>query len=230
MYFCIMKANLNFTKGEWVAAMTLLAVTIASYLFYYLYDGHRKPPIDPSEYASIFTEFEQEQERLNDSAAQARTSFHSSKKHYEGRDTLPRKGKQRLYDIVKIDVNSCDSTDLTAVPGFGSKRAARLVEYRDKLGGFHSLSQLREVYVLQNMDEKIWNTYLTVSPNKIRKINVNTATYQELIRHPYFDAYLTKTILNYRQKNGKISSLEQLQRITHAYPELIEKLKPYLEF
>lgn len=225
-----MKTNLNFTKGEWVAAMTLLAVTLASYLFYYLYDGHRKPPFNPSEYASAFTEFEQEQQRLSDSAASAKSRFHPSNRPYEGRDTQPRKARQRLYDIVKIDINSCDSTDLTAVPGFGSKRAARLVEYRDKLGGFHSLSQLREVYVLQNMDEEIWNTYLAVNPNGIHKININTATYQELIRHPYFDAYLSKTILNYRQKNGKISSLEQLQRITHAYPELIEKLKPYLAF
>lgn len=213
-----------------MAAMTLLALTLASYLFYYLYDGHRKPPYDPSEYAAAFTKFELEQQRMSDSAAAARGGKYFASRHYEGRDTQPRKGKPRLYDIVKIDVNSCDSIELTAVPGFGIKRAARLVEYREKLGGFHSLSQLREVYVLQNMDEEIWFTYLTVNPNKIRKIDINTATYQELIRHPYFDAYLTKTILNYRQKNGSITSLEQLQRITHAYPELIEKLKPYLVF
>lgn len=225
-----MKTNLNFTKGEWVAAMTLLAVTLASYLFYYMYDDRRKTPFDPTELAATFTNFEIEQKRLSDSAAATRASTHLSNRHFEGRDTQPRKGKQRLYDIVKIDVNNCDSTDLTIVPGFGSKRAARLVEYRNKLGGFHSLSQLREVYVLKDMDEDIWNTYLTVTPNKIRKININTATYQEMIRHPYFDAYLTKTILNYRQKNGVITSLEEFQRITHAYPELIEKLKPYLEF
>jgi len=213
-----------------VAAMILLAVILASYLFYYLYDGHREPPYDPSEYAALFTAFEQEQQRLSDSAEAARAGRHGRHWQYDSRDTQPKQRKQRLYDIVKIELNSCDSTDLTVVPGFGSKRAARLVEYRDRLGGFHSFSQLREVYVLQNMDEEIWNTYLTINTSKITKININTATYQEIIKHPYFDAYLTKTILNYRQKNGRITSPEQLQRITHAYPELMEKLKPYLEY
>ena len=64
----------------------------------------------------------------------------------------------------------------------------------------------------------------------IKKLNVNTATYQELVAHPYIDAYLTKLIIHYRERNGPIRDLDELQRITHAYPELIEKLRPYIVF
>ena len=61
-------------------------------------------------------------------------------------------------------------------------------------------------------------------------MNVNTASYQELVSHPYFDAYLTKLILRHREKNGPIRNLDELQQITHAYPDLIEKLRPYICF
>ena len=138
--------------------------------------------------------------------------------------------REPMYEIVKINLNHCDSTDITVVPMFGSKRAARLVEYRDKLGGFHSLSQLREVFVLQDIPMDLLEKYFVVHPADIRKININTATYKEMVNHPYFDAYLTKTILNYRSRNGDITSFEELQQITHAYPELMEKLRWYVVF
>ena len=110
------------------------------------------------------------------------------------------------------------------------KRAQKLVEYRERLGGFHSFSQLQEVYVLQNVDLNLCEKYFTLSPTAIRKIHINTATYKQLIAHPYIDAYLTKTIISYREKNGPIHNMEEFQQVTHAYQELVEKLRPYLAF
>ena len=135
-----------------------------------------------------------------------------------------------MYEIVKIDLNSCDTNELVTVPQFGSKRAAKLVEYRDKLGGFNSISQLQEVYILQNIDTVKLKDYLYINKQKIKKLNINTATYQELVSHPYIDSYLTKLIIHHRERNGPIGDLDELQRITHAYPELIEKLRPYVSF
>ena len=228
-----MKKDLHFTSGEKMAALTLLAFILVSYLVYYLYDGAKESPINTDKYAASFLAFEKEQSRLADSLEMAR--LHRYDNAYNGNrsyDTSKgRKYSQRqLYDIVKIDLNHCDSTDIMVVPQFGSKRAARLVEYRDRLGGFYSLSQLKEVYVLQNVDDELLQKYFVVYASDVRKLNVNTATYKDLISHPYFDAYLTKTILNYRQKNGKISSINELQKVTHAYPELMEKLKYYVSF
>ena len=55
-------------------------------------------------------------------------------------------------------------------------------------------------------------------------------SYNELKLHPYFDAYLAKTVVSYREKNGKIRNLAEFQKITHAYQELMDKLSPYLSF
>ena len=224
-----MKTKFNFTGGEWIASLILAGFILFCYLFYFLYDGRTKPSTDMAQYAAVFEAFNQRQDRIRDSLAMVRRNSYPN--HLGMGDTVPRKAaKQPMYEIVKIDLNRCDSADITVVPMFGIKRAARLVEYRDKLGGFHSLEQLREVFVLQDIPMDLLEKYFIVHPADIRKININTATYKEMVSHPYFDAYLTKTILNYRSRNGDITSFDELQRITHAYPELMERLRWYVVF
>ena len=183
-------------------------------------------------YAAQFESFNQQQALLSDSLAKTKAArWHPD---WSAPPDTTRKravdARKPLYDIVRIDINRCDTDDIVVVPLFGSKRAARLVEYRDRLGGFYSLEQIREVYVLQDMDMEHVAKYFTLRPGDVRKININTASYKELVSHPYFDAYLAKTILNFREKHGKIDSFEQLQQITHAYPELMEKLRHYIVF
>ena len=224
-----MKTKFNFTGGEWAASLILAGFILFCYLFYFLYEGKKRPSTDMTQYAAVFEAFNQRQDLIRDSLAMVRRN--SCPNHSGTGDTVPRKAaKQPMYEIVKIDLNRCDSADITVVPMFGIKRAARLVEYRDRLGGFHSLEQLREVFVLQDIPMDLLEKYFIVHPADIRKININTATYKEMVSHPYFDAYLTKTILNYRTKNGDITSFDELQRITHAYPELMEKLRWYVVF
>ncbi len=231
-----MKTKLHFTRGEWAAALFLLTVILASNIFYFFYENRRKPPCDVHQYETLFQEFAQEQQRLSDSMSEARqqsrTQFHHKRPKIRSDTLLPlqKQARKPMYDIVKIDLNSCDTNDLLTVPQFGSKRAAKLVEYREKLGGFYCYAQLQEVYVMQNIDTNRLKDYLYINKHKIKKLNTNTATYKELVSHPYIDAYLTKLILQHREKNGSVRDLEELRQITHAYPELIEKLKPYLLF
>lgn len=231
-----MKTKIHFTRGEWAAALFLLTVILASNIFYFFYENNRKPPYDAHQYETLFQEFAQEQQRLSDSLETARqqnrAQFYNDRPNIRSDTLLPFQKQERkpLYDIVKVDLNSCDTNDLLTVPQFGSKRAAKLVEYREKLGGFYCYSQLQEVYVMQNIDTTRLKDYLFINKQKIKKLNINTATYKELVSHPYIDAYLTKLILQHREKNGPIRDLNELQQITHAYPELIEKLRPYIGF
>ena len=232
LYLCRMKTKLHFTRGEWAAALFLLTVMIASNIYYFCHQHSQKPSCNVHLYEAQFQEFALRQQQLADSLEAARQQSFTDQPRIRS-DTLPpfkQQERQPMYDIVKVDLNSCDTNDLLTVPQFGSKRAAKLVEYRDKLGGLHSFSQLQEVYVMQNIDTTKLKTYLYINKQKIKKLNINTATYQELVSHPYIDAYLTKLIVRHREKNGPIRDLDELQRITHAYPELIEKLRPYIIF
>ena len=129
-----------------------------------------------------------------------------------------------------MELKRADTSDIMRIPQFGSKRAQKIVEYRDKLGGFYSLAQLQEIYILQNINLEYVEKYFTADCKLIRKIDINQCDYKTLVSHPYFDSYLTKTILYYRQKNGPIRDMSQLRDITHIYAELEEKLQWYIEF
>ena len=89
---------------------------------------------------------------------------------------------------------------------------------------------MHEIYILQNVDLKYCEKYFYVNQQEIKKIHVNSASYKEMVSHPYFDAYLVKTILQYRSQNGKIKDLQEFRQVTHAYAELMQKLSPYLAF
>lgn len=234
-----MKNELNFTKGEWIASIVLLVLIIGSYLVYYLYDGHQKIPYSMDKYGSEFAAFSARQKYLQDSMdAICRSKGYQTRFRYDKYtgggvcDTFPpaKIQKKPMYEIVKLDLNRCDTSEIVNVPQFGSKRAAKLVEYRCRLGGFYSLSQVQEVYILQSVPMDLLEKYFYLNAKDIQKININTASYKEMMTHPYFDAYLAKTIVNYRSKNGNIQSLEELRQITHAYPELMDKLKHYVVF
>ena len=227
-----MKTKFHFTRGEWAAALLMLTIILASNIFYFFYEIPLKPSPDVHLYEAQFQQFALDQQRMEDSLSTLRQQAYA--RHSINRpDTLPPfKSQERkpMYEIIKIDLNSCDTNELVTVPQFGSKRAAKLIEYRDKLGGFNNISQLQEVYILQNIDTVKLKDYLYINKQKIKKLNINTATYQELVAHPYIDSYLTKLIIHHRERNGPIHDLDELQRITHAYPELIEKLRPYVAF
>lgn len=145
-------------------------------------------------------------------------------------DSLKKQPQKPQYTIVKVELNRADTSDIMRIPGFGSKRAQKIVEYREKLGGFYDLSQLKEIYILQNINLEYVKKYFTADRKLIQKIDLNQCDYKTLISHPYFDSYLTKTILNYRQKSGPIRDMAHLREITHIYAELEEKLVWYVEF
>ena len=233
----------HFTRGEWTAATILLFLIMAQLLFSVLYEARPAKPVDFTEFKELVAQFEARQQFIEDSLENARKEMYANRyqqnrKQYWGYDTskyrknipFEKQEKKPQYAIIKLELNNCDSTEIVVVPQFGTKRAQKLVEYREKLGGFYAFEQLKEVYVLQNIDVDFLKKYFTLNPSLIRKININSATYKELTAHPYIDSYLAKLIINYREKNGKFSSLEEVQKVTNAYQELVEKLRYYFEF
>jgi len=129
-----------------------------------------------------------------------------------------------------IDLNRCDSSALEALPGIGPVLSARIIKYRNLLGGYTDVSQLKEVYGLPEETYELVAKFLKADPGNVRKININTADYRQLIRMPYFDRYEVTSILRYRELQGRISGWEELLENKILLAEKIEKVKLYLEF
>ena len=131
------------------------------------------------------------------------------------------------YIPQHIDINKADTTVFIALPGIGSKLAARIIDYRTRLGGFRSINQVAETFGLQDSTFQKIKKYLVISDANVTKINLNTATAEQL-KMPYISYNLANVILNYRAQHGPFKSIEDLKKIMLVDEVLFEKLAPYL--
>ncbi|GAA4403949.1 helix-hairpin-helix domain-containing protein [Nibrella viscosa] len=131
--------------------------------------------------------------------------------------------------LVPFDINTADTTDLIRLKGIGSKLAVRIVKFRDALGGFVSEEQYRDIFGLDSLALTEMNRYAQVK-SPVQRLNINTATAEELDKHVYLSYRQAQVIVNYRNQHGPFTSLESLKPIRVLDAGTIEKLAPYLTF
>lgn len=143
-------------------------------------------------------------------------------------------GKPKKEDPVSrfklVRINTADSLDWLALPGIGPKLSGRILSYRHALGGFVAREQIREVYGLADSVYQQLLPMLELDQLEVRKIPVNSATQEELGRHPYIRWKLAQAIIQYRTANGSLKGMEDLGKIHLFDDALLKKLGPYCEF
>ena len=132
--------------------------------------------------------------------------------------------------IKPVELNSTDSLTLIGVPGIGPWRASKILRRREALGGYYRLNQLVEIKGFSDSLLQTWSGKLFVDSALIRKIKINTISFEEIQKHPYCWYGVGKSIVNYRSKNGPFHSAADLNKIYALRPEQIWKLAPYLSF
>lgn len=151
-----------------------------------------------------------------------RKSTHSDARWYKDSPLQP--------DELTIEINSADSFSFQVLPGIGPAFAARIVRFRERLGGFHHPLQLLQVY---GMDTNRFNGFagqLEVDTSLIRRIQVNLADYEELRQHPLIGNKLAGVIVRYREHHGPFEGITDLERIQVVNENFLRNIAPYLEF
>jgi len=143
-----------------------------------------------------------------------------------GDSIYSRNRKNRIEFTVEL--NSADTFELQRLRGIGPSFARRIVSYRQRLGGYIYKEQLLEVFGMDSSRYAALVPNIIVSPDSIRKIDLNNVTFKELLKHPYFPFELTKTIMIYRQKNKRFKSIEELKIIEGMSDSLFKRILPYL--
>jgi competence protein ComEA len=138
------------------------------------------------------------------------------------------KKQEHSYANKPLDINTADTTQLIALPGIGSKLAARIVGFREKLGGFYSVEQIAEVYGLADSIFQKLKSRLQVNDAEVKKLNVNKATKDELKIHPYVRWNIANAIVEYRNQHGDFNNLDDLKKIPAINDNMYTKLLPYL--
>ena len=127
-----------------------------------------------------------------------------------------------------IDINDADTSAFIALPGIGGKLAARIIAFRERLGGFHTIEQIAETYGLPDSTFQSIRPFMVLSNPRPRQLNINTATLETLRQHPYIKWGLATAIIRYREQHGPFKSLQDLQQLAPVTPAIYHKILPYL--
>ena len=149
----------------------------------------------------------------------------------EDKKFVDRKKNQLVLpvSIALIELNSADTVDLKGLPGIGPVFAARIVGYRELLGGYYQKEQLMEVYGLSPQTYNNILALISIDTNLIRKLNLNSSEFRDLLRHPYLNKYQTESVLQYRKLQGAFKNLDELIQNNLMPGEVFIKVRPYLE-
>lgn len=189
--------------------------------------GHFKKPEDLQK---VYGLFPNEYERIAPYIKIEASNESTNPKDFTNKPTTenqPVKTYTSRYAVV--DINSADTTSLIALPGIGSKLAMRIINFRDKLGGFYSINQIGETFGLPDSTFQKIKQYLKLENTSIKKININTATMDELKAHPYIRWALANPIIAYRNEHGSFGKIEDLKKVMAVTDEAYNKMTPYLK-
>jgi competence protein ComEA len=138
--------------------------------------------------------------------------------------------KSSFKDIKSkpIDINTADTAQWKTLKGIGSYYAKKIVGFREKLGGFASVEQVAETFGLPDSTYRSIKPYLQITSVPVKKININTASVDELKSHPYIKYHLANSIVQYRNQHGNFSALADLKKLGAIDEPLYQRIAPYL--
>ena len=144
-------------------------------------------------------------------------------------ETHRKENKRNINKPFIIDIGTIDSTGLLVVRGIGPVFASRIVKFREKLGGFYSLNQLKEVWgITDSVFQNLLPALALKDTIPYRYIRLNTDSFAVLASHPYLKGKLAGLICKFR-KHHPFNSIEELKQLPLITDEIFRKLAPYIK-
>jgi len=127
-----------------------------------------------------------------------------------------------------LDINMADTSAFINLPGIGNKLAARIVNFRNKLGGFYSIEQVGETFGLADSTFQKIKPFLRLADSTVKKFDVNIASADELKSHPYIRWQIANAIVAYRQEHGTFTKIEDIRKVMAVTADDFKKISRYI--
>ncbi len=133
-------------------------------------------------------------------------------------------------NAAAVELNGADSATLVTIRGIGPSFARGIIKYRDWLGGYASLDQLSEVYIMRDKPDAVERikVKLIVDPSLMKRINLNRCTVEDLGPHPYCGWKVAKALIAYRDHHGPFPNVAAISNCVLVTDSIRERLSPYL--
>jgi competence protein ComEA len=128
----------------------------------------------------------------------------------------------------EIDINEADSISFMSLPGIGNVLAKRITHFREKLGGFYSIDQIKETYGLPDSTFQRIKPLLKLGNATTIRLDINDVSVEELKSHPYIRWNIANAIISYRKEHGPFKSVEELRNIMVISDDDFQKIKNYI--
>jgi len=138
------------------------------------------------------------------------------------------KKMSKSADIQIVDINTAETNQWTRLPGIGEGWARKILNWRDKLGGFSSVGQVAETRHLPDSVFQKVRPFLVCGKADFSRISINTADWKTLNEHPYIEANQARWIIAYREQHGNYRSVDDLLKIPEIKRDWLDRVKPYL--
>jgi DNA uptake protein ComE-like DNA-binding protein len=155
----------------------------------------------------------------------------NKKKEYKEYKNYPNTAFAKKERIVIIDINKASQEELIKIYGIGDAISLRILKFKESLGGFVSMEQMKDVWGLSpEVIENLNSHFKVLAPPNIKKIDINNASIKELSQFPYFNYQLAKQIVTFRSMNGDIKNSEDLTKIKGLSIDKANIIVLYLDF
>jgi len=230
----------SFSKSERVGIIvltTLIIILIGVKIYFKFQSDETNKPVD-------FSMFEHQIDKFNQNLQEQPKK---EKHYYYENDTRPKKTynhhyksnystkqknytknykTKKEYPKLNIELNSADTATLKKLYGIGKVLSLNIIKYRGILGGYYNKEQLKEVYGIrpetyESIKDQVW-----VDTTKIKTININTAAFKTILKHPYLNYEQVKAIFYYKNRHT-IKNLQQLKDNKVISDSLFVKIRPY---
>ncbi len=138
----------------------------------------------------------------------------NQQKQRNNKNSLKSNSISKNKTISSKDINKATKEDLKTINGIGEKLSERIIKYRSKLQGFSFESQLHEVWGLKKeIITRLFSIFSIIEKPIIKKRNINTLTFKELLKNPYIDYDLCKKIFEYKDEIAEFQNISELKNI-----------------
>lgn len=135
----------------------------------------------------------------------------------------------------KVNLNQANVSTLTTVPGITPQLGLRIVKYRNEHGPYKTFEDLLRVpgvtklTLLKSMDYLVITTPSgKTKKSSQRKLDLNKASFAQLLLLPSMTPRVAKSIVDYRETTGNFGKVQDLEKVPNLDKMILLRIRNLL--